>query len=235
MFRSLGILSLIFLLSGESLLAAPAKKVRTRTQMQTTDEGLRAPTSSRTRSRSSRTKVTTKKVKTPRVYWHRGAGVTVWQEAVKATRPPESTDIRMQFQGIQARLSYHRPFTRSNWRLAYLGDATFGLVKGKGTAPTIDDGLKGHMWLQVNVTPSLIFRTSRISEVAFGIPLTARYIDWRLEKGSNLTMDKGFSFSTGMTAIYANRLSSTMTLTFSLTHQYLWKANIWAFGLEQRF
>jgi len=184
---------------------------------------------------TSTVKVSKPKVTRTRLKYHDWAfGPITWQEDIKATRTPYTTPIQMQSVGLRAAYSYNRFFSTS-WRYHHSTEFAFGNIKGQGTIPQIQDVLRDQAWFMGTYSPGLMVRTSPVSEVGFGLPLSYRYIKWHLQKDSNFAMDRGSSFSAGVSGTYVNRFTSHSSLQIMVQQQHMWNTVMWALAYSYIF
>jgi hypothetical protein len=161
-------------------------------------------------------------------------GLATWQEEIKATRGSETTLMQTQSQALKVSTSYNK-FFRHDWREWYEGSFLLGQVKGKGGTVTIPDELKRQIFLGLELSPGLMWRTSPVSELGFSLPIEIRYIKWDLISSSGLNMDRKFSYSAGLGATYVNRFSSRASIHISVAHQHMWNTVIWSAAYNRVF
>ncbi|MGZ3722046.1 MAG: hypothetical protein ACXVA9_03885 [Bdellovibrionales bacterium] len=161
-------------------------------------------------------------------------GLITWQEDIKATRGGESTLMQAQLQGLNFATSWNKFYTPT-WREWYTVDFTLGQVKGKGATATIPDELKRQTFVELEFAPGLMWRTSPVSELGFGVPIAVRYIKWDLISGAGLQMDKKTSFSAGLSGTYVNRFSSRTSIHITVAHQHMWNAVVWTAAWNRVF
>jgi hypothetical protein len=153
-------------------------------------------------------------------------GFITWQESIKAMRPPDSTQMQTQSLGTRISYAYNR-FYSGAWRYHHSVDFAFGTLKGKGGISKIQDEIKNQLWAMATLSPGLIYRTSPVSELGLGLPLSYRFIQWKFESGSNFSMDKGSSFSAGIAGLFGLRFNPKSGIEFMVQHQHMWNAVIW--------
>jgi len=161
-------------------------------------------------------------------------GAMTWQEDVNAHRSIYSTPITMQFVGLKGDYSYNHFFS-PNWRYHHTAEFAFGNTKGQGSIPQIGDVLRDQTWLMAGVSPGLMWRTNPRSELGFGLPIVYRYIYWHIQKDSGFSIDKGTSFSVGVSATYVVRFTSRHSVHVSVEQQHMWNTVIWSGGFDWIF
>jgi hypothetical protein len=183
----------------------------------------------RARSTSKARRVVKKKAFVHRTYYSSSVGLLTWQEVIRAHRASDSTGIQTQLLGVQGDFSYNFEHT-SRWIQHDSLKFAAGLLKGKGASDEIDDELKNQKWVMLTASPGLIYRTTPVSDVGVGLPLSYRYIAWKLNPALNLNVEKSSSFSIGVSGTYVNRLSRHSSLYVVVEHQHMWDAVLWFAG-----
>jgi hypothetical protein len=182
---------------------------------------------------------TMKLTKKPRThgksYYQWGVHILLSQEEVAATRAGVTEKLVTQFQGISMKLTKRIPTSHIRWQWSHSADLAMGILHTRGAATSVvPDTLRNQPWYAATLNPGFIYRTTSVSEIGMGIPLTYRMIRWSLNDPT-LTMDKKSSFSYGVSAIYINRLTQNSSLEASFTHQINWNSTIWSLGWNHIF
>jgi|GEM_PF-2588729 len=167
-------------------------------------------------------------------YFQWGIHALLWQEYIAAHRGTDTEQMLVQTQGFGLGLTYRKPSSSIRWWQSHEFDLDFGNVHTTGTSATIPDTLRQQQWYSATFSPGFIYRTTAVSDIGMGVPLTYRVINW-VTNDPTLTLDRHTSFSYGLSAIYINRLSHTSTLQLSFADQMSWKAFVWSLGWTHVF
>jgi hypothetical protein len=162
-----------------------------------------------------------------------GASYKYWNERVEGERAGTKADIEMQFTGLAFHHSYNKYIRTSSWRRVFGLEIAGGIVKGKGSSGIIGDGLKDQPWASVTIAPALVKRFSEASELGLGVPISYRFISWKL-KDSQFSMDKGASYSLGGELYLLNNFSPHSAIRVTLAQQYQWETTLFTVGYEWR-
>lgn len=168
-----------------------------------------------------------KTTNSPSTQMHMRMGALIWQESLKVKSDTSQGFMETQSQGINGSVGWLRPLSGRQWLYSYGLDFAIGAIKGKSNTPGIEDEIKGQMWLMGGFTPGLIYRTSPISQVGLMLPLSYRWIEWKLKNGSSFNPDGDTSFSVGLSGVYVNQLTKRSYLYLAVTYQTNWAATIW--------
>ncbi len=160
-------------------------------------------------------------------YWSAGAGLIIWQEAVKLNRGASSAQMQSQFKGLIINGDYNRTIANSYWQHLYSLEFAYGTLKGQGDQPNIPDRLDNQSWMMLAFKPGLIYRTSPVSRAGLILPLLYRKISWNFNPNSGLAAeDKAFSVGIGL--LFTQRFTKDSSVNLSLVHQRMWQTSLWA-------
>jgi hypothetical protein len=177
----------------------------------------------------------TKKIKattTKKNYTQLHVGYQLWQETIDASSGGTASEMLTYMHGFRLGYSWHRPFSNVRWVSVYGAELGMGLAKGTATAPLTDE-VEDQTWFSVTFNPGLIYRGTSKSEIGLMLPISYRMIQWELQAPFDL--DRGSSFSVGLTGAYVNRFTQKSSLMVTLTHQQMWNATIWGLGYQYDF
>lgn len=163
-------------------------------------------------------------------YYTLGPRIHIWQEEIGAERMGSTDRIQMQMQSTTFSMTYKKPFRNIRWLQSHSLEAGFGTLKGKGRTTEIPDFLVQPFYLIV-ASPGIIYRTSPPSELGFSLPLTFRFIEWRLNDES-LQLEKAASLGYGITFSYGQRITPLITVLMAFTNQMSPSATTWSLGLD---
>lgn len=161
-----------------------------------------------------------------------GASLITWQESIEAVRASSSTQMRTESTGLTVSATRSKRISKTNWQHYQSAEFSIGTLKGKGSATTIADGLSNQPWYAVGVSPGLMYRTTPVSEAGISLPLVFRMIQWQLNPGSGLQMNRDSSYSAGLRGHFLMKFTPKSSLSLSATYQTYWAATQWAIGWE---
>jgi hypothetical protein len=175
-----------------------------------------------------------RKISIGKSYFELGFEAMIWQEAIQAQRGNDVEQLETQFQGLGVNLTYRKPTRHIRWQWSHSMELAGGALHTTGTSAKIPDTLRRQQWYALSLSPGVIYRTTSVSEVGLGVPLTFRVINW-VTDDSTLSLERGRSFSYGLSGLYINRLSKSSALQVIFTHQISWNTFVWSLGWNYIF
>ncbi len=160
-------------------------------------------------------------------------GLTLWQEAIDASRDSASGKLNTQSEGLAFTLIYANPFPHSRWSYTYGGDFGLGFIKGASNKRTFPDTVRNQRWVYVGGRVGVMNRTSTRTSYGFELPVLYRIISWDINDES-FNPERDSSFSVGLALAYENHFSPTSTLHISIGNQYMWGATMWSIAYKRK-
>lgn len=167
--------------------------------------------------------------------WWFGPRVVFWQEAIQGKRNGLKADFHSQFTGITMSVSRRGQIGNSRRWYHSLGlEGTFGAAQASSLDPAFPDYLKDQPWFMIGANPGVVYRGTAVTDLYLSVPVMVRMISWKLSD-SAFSMDRKTSFSTGISALSATRISPTTTIIAGFTGLWQWAGTQWVLGVDYDF
>ncbi len=170
----------------------------------------------------------------PRVWKnHYRIEVGNWQEAIHGERVTYGK-MEAQSLGLFGSYSWVKPFaSNARWLYSFGGDLALGNIKGQINVGPNPDGLRGQLWYLAGMNGALLYRTSKVSNMGLGLPLYYRIIDWKINPGSELKMQKKSSFTAGLNTFMEIKMMEDNFLRVGITYFHQWNGTMWSIAWQR--
>lgn len=161
-----------------------------------------------------------------------GPRFMIWQEKIDGTESGTPLIYNARFTAVAGSLSYKASWGDSaRWLYAHEADLIIGSVKASGTVNQTTDNLNSLLFVGLQLSPGIAYRTNNATMIIFSAPLFYRKCSWDIGRDTlQLGKESLFDFGLGVTSSW--RLGNGTFFNAGVTARQ--HSSLWTIGMDLR-
>lgn len=157
-----------------------------------------------------------------------------WNENLQVQENGVKSEYKGQFTAIAIGGSHQNPLGNRRWIHTKNFEVILGAAHVTGQSGGYNDFLKNQMAFGILLSTGLTYRTTKISEISFNIPIFFRTTQWKVNRSTlNLYNQEITSFGLEMASTL--RFTPTKSFLFGFTFIQAMPTAIWKVGIDSKF